>query len=571
MDRELLTLDGQWLFQVDRDEQGKARGWHEPSYQPDGWREVEVPSNWDTYLDGLFGFAGHAWYRRRFSADPRQQGSRAHLRFEGANYETTVWLNGKLLGVHRGGFDPFVFDVTGKLDLSGDNTLAVRVDNWPKLNRVPNSLGGWWNYGGIYRSVKLLSVPAVRIDDVFVRAEPGQGSAGAPLVLTVTVVNESEQTVEVTVSAAVSRDDKAVALDGELATPTATVPPGEQIQLTLEATIPGAWLWSPDEPNLYVLHVSLGQRNVVLDAQDVSFGVRKFEAHGTRFYLNGEPITLTGFNRHEEYAGSGRVDPGGVLETDLRLIKEMNGNTVRMHYQAHPDLYELADRIGLLVFAEIPLWGVGNRDVAELSSQEVRETAETMLRTLIGELRNHPSVIIWSVGNESATRHIEARPLIGHLVDVTRSLDTTRPVAYVGMFGPDEECFDLVDVPCINVYFGKRIAELGEFVDTVHALQPDKPLIITEFGHESVRGLHGEGYGTEDEQAAVLESNWQVFHERADFIPGALIWCLADYWHMPAGPDFRWMNRIYFCHGVTTLNRRSKLAVDTVKRIFDHE
>jgi beta-glucuronidase len=346
---------------------------------------------------------------------------------------------------------------------------------------------------------------------------------------------------------------------------------GRQARLALSAGLPDARLWSPDEPNLYSLHLSLEQGDDVLDAQGLSFGVRKFEVRGTRFYLNGEPIELAGFNRHEEYAGSGRADPEGVLEDDLRLIKEMNSNMVRMHYQAHPDLYDLCDRMGLLVFAEIPLWGVGNHDVAELSSHEVRETAETMLRTLIGELKNHPSVIIWSVGNESATKQTEARSLIGHLVDVARSLDTTRPIAYVGMFGPDEKCFDLVDIPCINVYFGKRTAELGEFVDEVHALQPDKPLMIAEFGHESVRGLHGEGYGTEDEQAAVLESNWQVLHERADFIPGTLIWCLADYWHMPMGPDFRWLNRIYFCHGVTTLDRKPKMAVDTAKRIFDHE
>jgi beta-glucuronidase len=566
--RTHLALDGQWLFQIDRDEKGEERGWHGPAYRPDGWLKVTVPSNWDTYLPELFGYAGHAWYRRAFRPKPDWQGSRIHLRFEGANYETTVWLNGQLVGSHSGGFDPFEFDVTDKLNWDGDNTLAVRVDNWPKINRVPNSYAGWWNYGGIYRSVKLLVLPAVRIADVFVHAEPGNGRAGAPLAVDVTVVNEGSEPVEVSLAAEVTVGDEPARLSSELVTPAVAVAPRAEVKLSLAAEIVRAKLWSPARPNLYTLHLALKQGRATMDALDVNFGVRRFEVRGTQLYLNGEPVTLAGFNRHEEYAGNGRVDPGGALEADLRLIKQMNGNMVRMHYQAHPDLYDLADRLGLFVFAEIPLWGVGNRDVGELSDPGVRQTAETMLRTLIGSLKNHPSVVIWSVGNECATNKVEARLLIGHLAEVARSLDTTRPVAYVGMFDTDEKCFDLVDLPCINKYFGKRAAELGERLDQIHALQPDKPLLVTEFGHESVLGLHGEGYGTEDEQALVLGKKWQVIRERRAFIPGGLIWCLADYWHMPAGPDFRWMNRIYFCHGVTTLARQPKKAVAVVKRMF---
>jgi len=314
-----------------------------------------------------------------------------------------------------------------------------------------------------------------------------------------------------------------------------------------------ARLWSPAKPELYALRLALKQAQATVDTLDASFGVRRFEVCGTHLCLNGDLVTLTGFNRHEEYAGSGRVDPGGLLEADLRLIKQLNGNTVRMHYQAHPDLYDLADRLGLFVFAEVPLWGAGSRDLGELSDPGVWQTAERMLRTLVGSLKNHPSVVIWSVGNECATNRQEARPLIAHLVAVARSLDSTRPIAYVGMHDVDEKCFDLVDLPCINKYMGLRAAEFGERLDAIHALNPHKPLLVSEFGHEAVSGLCGEGYGTEDEQAAVLEGKWQVLRGRQSYIPGGLVWCLADYWHMPAGPDLRWLNRIYFCHGVTTL------------------
>jgi beta-glucuronidase len=298
------------------------------------------------------------------------------------------------------------------------------------------------------------------------------------------------------------------------------------------------------------------------------FGVRRFEVRGTQLCLNGAPLTITGFNRHEEYSGSGRVDPGGVLEADLRLIKELGGTMVRMHYQGHPTLYDLADRLGLLVFAEIPLWGFGQGDSKEWSDPFIWKTAETMLETLIRSLRNHPSVVIWSVGNECGTDREEARPLIARLVEVARSLDSTRPVAYVGFFGTQEKVFDLVDLPCHNQYFGMRARELGEHLDAVHALAPTKPLLATEFGHEAVLGLRGEGYGTEDEQAAVLEGNWHAFRERGAWMPGGLIWCLADYWHMPCGPEHGWMNRAYFCHGVTSLERKRKKACNTVRRMW---
>jgi len=566
--RVSLGLDGQWLFQIDREEKGEVRGWHAPDYRPEGWLKVAVPGSWDTYLPELFGYAGHAWYRRGFHVRPGWKGSPIHLRFEGANYETTVWLNGQPVGSHSGGFDPFELDVTAGLNWDGDNTLAVRVDNWPRLNRVPNSLAGWWNYGGIYRSVRLLALPAVRLADVFVHAEPGEESAPAPLSVDVTVINEGPEPAQVALSGEVTLGEQPARLYGDLTAPATEVAPGAESRIALGAEIVRARPWSPARPNLYALHLSLKHGRAAVDEREVSFGVRRFEVRGTQLYLNGEPIVLTGCDRHEEYAGTGRVDPGGQLEADLRLIKQVGGNMVRMHYQAHSDLYDLADRLGLLVFAEIPLWGVGNRDVAELADPGVRRTAETMLRTLIGSLKNHPSVVTWSVGNESATDKVEARPLIGRLAELARSLDSTRPVAYVGMFGPEEKCFDLVDVPGINVYFGLRDKELGRFVDKVHALEPGKPLLITEFGHEAVLGLHGEGTGTEEEQALVLAKKWQVFYKRRAFIPGALIWCLADYWHQPAGPDHKWMNRIYFCHGLTTLARHPKKALAAVKRMW---
>lgn len=561
------SLDGQWLFQIDRDEKGEERGYHDPSRRPEGWRRVPVPGSWDAYLPELFGYAGHAWYRRAFRPRAGWKGGRIHLRFQGANYETTVWLGGRRVGSHAGGFDPFELDITEDLDWQRENTLAVRVDNWPRSGRVPSSLGGWWNYGGIYRSVELRALPAVRIADVFVSAEPGQGARAAPVRATVTVMNESGNPARLDITATVTRGRGTVSASGNLRAQV-ELEPGAAAVVPLSGRIEDAGAWSPASPTLYTMHVTLEEHDRVLHTVAAGFGVRRFEVRGTELCLNGEPVAITGFNRHEEYAGSARVDPGGVLEADLRAIKEMGGTMVRMHYQAHPALYDLADRLGLLVFAEIPLWGVGQGDGTEWSDPAIRKTAETMLETLIRTLRNHPSVVIWSVGNECGTDREEARPLIARLAELARSLDGTRPVAYVGFLGTQEKVYDLVDLPCHNQYFGMRAGDLGRHLDAVHALAPTKPLLATEFGHEAVRGLRGEGYGTEDEQSAVLEGNWQAIRERGAFMPGGLIWCLADYRHMPCGPDHDWMNRDYFCHGVMTLDRKPKKACEAVRRMW---
>ncbi len=563
--RAVMLLDGDWSFNLDREEKGEERGWHTPSYADSTWGSYPVPGNWDTYLPELFGYGGTAWYRTTFDVKPASPGERLHLRFEGANYATTVWLNGRMVGQHEGGFDPFEFDVTGVVRYDAPNLLAVRVDNWPKINRVPNSYAGWWNYGGIYRSVLLLSLPAVRVSDTFIHAEGVVD--GEPLRVRLTLLNEGDEAAQVNASAAVSLNGEPVALQGELSA-AAEIPPGGQVTVEISAGMPGARLWAPEHPHLYDLRVDLYSGRRLVDRDSHRFGARKFTVEGTRLMLNNQPIFLTGFDRHEEYFGTGRVDPGGQVENDLRAIQAMNGKMVRMHYQAQPDLYDLADEMGMLVFAEIPLWQVGVKDANEWGNSQVWQTAESMLRTLIGTLKNHPSVVIWSVGNECATQLQESRPLVGRLVDIAHSLDRSRPVAMVGFDTPNDVIFDLVDLPCMNTYSGHNQAGLRERIEKTHAHTPEKPLLVTEFGAEAVLGLHGSNALTEEEQASIIKDHWDVLQEYRSFVAGAIIWSLADYWHMPMGTDFRGVSRCFFCHGMFSLDRKPKAAVEQVTRLF---
>jgi len=568
--RTHMLLDGDWLFQIDRHEKGESFGWHLPEYQDEDWLPVEVPGSWDCYLPELWGYSGTAWFRRAFRVrkgwgppETLGDGHRIILRFEGANYATSAWLNGQDVGHHEGGFDPFEFDITGQLDWQGENMLVVRVDNWPKINRIPNSYAGWWNYGGIYRSVRLLALPAVRIADVFIHPEPVVD--GKPLQVEVTLANEGRAPARLGLSGMLISEEASLDLPGQ----RLELAPGQVTTLTLQATLEAPRLWSPETPHLYLAELTLHAGRKILDRQHVEFGIRKFEVRGKQLFLNNQPIFLTGFDRHEEYIDTGRVDNGRQLIQDLEWIQRMNGKMVRMHYQAHPNLYELCDQMGLLVFAEIPFWQVGIKDAKEWENPSVWQTAEAMLRTLVHDLKNHPSVVIWSVGNECATNLPEARPLVGHMVDLVKSLDASRPVAMVGMFGPKDMIYDLVDLPCLNTYFFHDQEGLRQRLEGTHALTPEKPLLITEFGAEAILDLHGEGYGSEEEQASILEDHWKVFQEKRDYIAGALIWCLADYWHMPMAPDFRWgLNRYFFTHGLLSLDRLPKVAVEAAARLF---
>ncbi len=562
--RSQMLLDGAWRFNIDRHEIGEKNGWHFPDYSDLHWGEYPVPGNWDSYLPELFGYSGIGWYRRSFTIRPAWKGRRIHLRFEGANYAATVWLNGKLAGSHSGGFDPFEFDVTGLVEWGAPNTLSVRVDNWPKINRVPNSYAGWWNYGGIYRSVVLKALPEVRIADVFVHS--AQVVDGKPLIVNLELVNESDQAFEIAAFGKVRSVGQVLDLTGP---GKVRLHPGAKVSLDLSVQLAEPRLWTPQSPNLYNLQLDLFSGRKLLDRTGLRFGVRKFEVSGKQLLLNNQPIYLTGFDRHEEYYGTGRVDTQNQLYDDLEWIRHLGGNMVRMHYQAHPDLYDLADEMGLMVFAEIPAWQIGLKDIKEWENSEVWQTAESMLRTSIHDLKNHPSVVIWSVGNECATDKQGSRPLIKHLVDTVRSLDTSRPVAMVGMYAERDVFFDLVDLPCVNNYTFHDKAGLRTRIEKILAKIGDKPLLVTEFGAEAMLELHGDNYGTEEEQASILADHWEVFQEYRDSIPGALIWSLADYWHMPMGPDFSWgVNRYYFCHGVLTLDRFPKKATETVARLF---
>jgi beta-galactosidase/beta-glucuronidase len=258
--RSQVLLDGAWRFNIDRHEIGEKNGWQMPAYSDLHWGEYPVPGNWDSYLPELFGYSGVGWYRRTFTIHPSWQRRKIHLRFEGANYATTLWLNGKLAGSHAGGFDPFEIDVTELVEWDAPNCLCVRVDNWPRINRVPNSYAGWWNYGGIYRSVVLKAMPEIRIADIFVHS--AQVVDGQPLLVNLELLNESDHVVEVKPVGKVKSDDLTLDL---AESKKIRLAPGESKSVELAAQFSQPRLWSPESPALYDLQLDLFSGRKLLD------------------------------------------------------------------------------------------------------------------------------------------------------------------------------------------------------------------------------------------------------------------------------------------------------------------
>jgi beta-glucuronidase len=561
------SLDGEWLFQIMpvSSDTKEEESWQSPDFKPDNWRRVIVPGNWDTYLPELFGYLGTGWYRKFFYVKPEWK--RIILNFEGANYRTKVWINGEKVGENEGGFNNFQFEITNVVKWGKKNLIAVSVDNKPAIGRIPNSFAGWWNYGGIHRSVSLKILPKLFISDVFICSQP-LDKKNASVDLEIELKNEEDRKYEFELIAEVELSEKKVSSMGE----KAFLSSGEGKKIFLKTNLKNPQLWSLEKPVLYKLNLFISEKGKIIDELKIPFGVRKVEIKGFKFLLNGKPVFLKGINRHEEYYGTGRVDKKNILKYDMELIKEMGANIVRIHYPFEKRFYELADEMGLLTFAEIPYWQVGVKDIKEFTSPEVMENAKKQLENLVRELKNHPSVVIYSVGNECASEKEEGRSAIKELIDYTKKLDPTRPVTYASRSKTSCKSYDLVDFISENLYFDMDNEGLNKILDEIHALQPEKPILITEFGCDAIKGISGNTRGSEKYQAEVIKKNWEVFLSKK-YIIGAILWCWADYWHQPMRTDLnlRWLNNLshfYFCLGLLNLKREPKRAFFELKKLF---
>lgn len=580
-----LDLNGTWDFVADLDPKYHLdpRIYPHPPYaRPDAnrrhWLKVPVPGVWQKYAERYDIYEGVCWFVREFELPALGSGAVARLRFGAVNYACRVFLNGIELGGHEGGYTEFTLDAQRAL-LSGTNLLAVMVDNRATTTKWPPCLG-YFNYGGIHRDVTLEWSETPCLDDLAIHAEPAPGGGRLQVAGRVLL---AEPGLEVRVACAGSE---------------AVVPVAEDGAFALEMMVAEVRPWSPDDPQLYPLTVTLYQRAKRLDGREVLCGFRRLAVRGGCVQLNDAPLRLKGICYVYDSPVHGLVMAPEQVETDVRLMKELGCNSVRCHYPQHERFYAACDRAGLLVWIEPPVYCLHPRDDERgtpFADPAWLGLAEQMLEEMVRTARNHPSVAIYSLGNECNTHNAEAEPFFRRLAARLRAEDPTRLISYAALYGLVGPLAELVDVLGINSYWGwydkvldgqqKRdgaesaaesaplepidLAPMRQMLDKVLAGKPDLALLLTEFGADSVAGFFSRSRDlwSEDYHAALLGEIFALAQEYPQIV-GTFPFCFSDY-RDPSKVHNGYWNELNL-KGVVTYDRRKKLAFQTVQRAYRH-
>lgn len=443
---------------------------------------INVPGDWNHQQPEFTFYEGTIWYKKSFDYQKTTAGNKFFVYFGAVNYRADVYLNGKKLGMHKGGFTPFNFEIPAELLKEKGNFLVVKVDNKRHADEVPTLNTDWWNYGGITRDVKLVEVPGTFIQDFVVQLKKnttGKAPDKSPEVEGWVKLNQAPAAGETVTVEIPELKIKQV------------IPAGGQVT-ALKFKLPKVQLWSPANPKLYQVTVS-----TQTDRTTDEIGFRTIEAHGIQVLLNGKPLFMRGISIHGEIPQEVRR---AYTQEDaaqlLRQSKELNCNMVRLaHYPHDEKITRLADSLGMLVWSEIPVyWTI------DFTSKEVLEKAKVQLEEMITRDHNRASVIIWSVGNEtpiSTTR----TDFMHSLLTKARELDNTRMVsaalevnysALNDMNVIDDPLGEFVDLVSFNEYLG-WYGGLPDKCRTTNWDTPyQKPLFISETGGDGKGGFHAD-------------------------------------------------------------------------------
>ncbi|TSB30417.1 glycoside hydrolase family 2 TIM barrel-domain containing protein [Streptomyces benahoarensis] len=443
------SLNGRWRFHWAKNPDERPAGFHAPDFDDRAWDRIPVPSHWEiegypepVYLNVAYPWTGYEQpvpphvpegfnpvgsYRRTFTVPGEWAGRRVLLSFQGVKSAFFVWVNGERVGYSEDSYTPAEFDVTGHLR-PGTNVLAVEVFRW--------SDGSWLedqdmiDLSGIFRDVYLYSVAPVHVQDLTVRTDLDEALHSAELTVTATVRHRgTHRPGDHRLTATLYDADGAEVLPRPL---TADIRFGEDTDTTVapHATVEAPELWSAEAPYLYTLVIALtGPDGRAVDVQRTAVGFRSVSCGPGHFTVNGAPLVLRGVNRHETDPDRGQAVTVARMEQDIRLMKQHNINAVRTsHYPNHPAWLDLCDRYGLYVVAEANLESHGARELLPTGLPEWTDACLDRMRSLVERDKNHPSVIVWSLGNE-AGRGANFRAM----ADWTHHRDPSRPVHYEGM------------------------------------------------------------------------------------------------------------------------------------------
>ena len=526
--RKRRSLDGTWQAIIDPYDTGYInilgerdhRGWfrdfapRSPSdrveYDFDRSLQMNVPGDWNTQHDALLYYEGTVWYRTKFDGVAADGATTRHfLQFGAVNHTCRVFLDGDELATHVGGFGPFAVEVTGRLG-PGRHTLIVQVNNRREPDRIPAMRTDWWNFGGITRSVDLVEVPAVFLRDAWLTMDPSGKLVGGA---TVDALGDRELTLP---DVTVELPDLGL---------TATVVDG---RVSIDPPTDLA-CWAPGAPVHHRVRWTCGD-----DVIEDEIGFRTVRIDGTTILVNDEPVFLKGISIHGEGPSGGRRAHGADdAATLLDWVGELGANFVRLaHYQHDEQMVREADRRGLLVWCELPVyWGIAWSDPAVLANA-LAQADELVVRD-----RSRAGVVLWSVANETLPGP-DRTAFLGALVARVRELDPTRlttaalltlpsndPVVHV-----TDQLGELIDVMAINQYLGWYYGDRETLPDIRFTTAFGKPIVFSELGADARAGRHGDDneIWTEEFQAAVYRAQIAMIEAQTE-CAGLSPWILKDF------------------------------------------
>ncbi|HLJ86170.1 MAG TPA: glycoside hydrolase family 2 TIM barrel-domain containing protein [Candidatus Angelobacter sp.] len=524
-------LNQGWKFCVDPAKAGEKQSWFQR--MPAGVEEVDLPHTWN--LGAHEGFLGTAWYFKAFPRGTWTADSHVELHFGATFYKARVWLNGNLLGEHEGGFSEYYFDI-GQL-LRDENFLAVEINNEPQIDTIPGiplksgphaTIYDWWPYGGIVRGAWLTASRPVLVRRQQIDSRVAGGEAQVTTRIFVENFSSKNQSLKVRVKA-FSVEDNAPVASAEV---QLSAHPGAQ-SVEVPFTITSVKLWGIDNPYLYRSDVSIvDSQGRVLDDSSDRFGVRTVEIRDRHLFLNGERVRLSGLTRHEDSPWEGMAETRGTMIHDLDDMKALQTTLTRpVHYPQHPFVYDYADRNGILMIPEIPMWQF---DESEMTNPKVVALAKRMLKEMVEKNYNHPSIFAWSMDNESATDTPGGIEYFKTMYSLAKQLDPHRfvsaaddRIAFVD--NPATNASSLADFVMWNEYFGSWDASeslLPAAFEKIEKGYPDKMVIVTEFGFP---GLFAESERTADRMRVDIIKRQIAAFSKRDWIAGAILWSYQDY------------------------------------------
>jgi beta-galactosidase len=585
-----MTINAGWRFQ-----KGEIQLTPD-NVSTDGWEKINVPHTWNT-LDAFDEepgyYRGVGWYAKALQVPASWEGKRVIVKFEGVNQKTEVYLNGRMIGSHIGGYTAFSFDVSAGLKYGQQNALLVKVDNSADAN-IPPLNADYTFYGGIYRNVKVIVSEPVHFeltnlasDGVFVET-PSVSDQTATAIVRGAVVNDTPDKKKVVVETVITdKSNKVVASK----TARMSLQPQSKSDFSLEGLeIVSPALWSPDRPYLYQASVRIREDNkaaTVVDKINLPLGLRWFGFDDqTGFMLNGKALKLIGANRHQDFKGLANALPDSYHYNDYKKIKEQGFNFVRTaHYPQAPEVYRTCDELGLLVWSEIPVVsGITN-------SEEFFKNSLDMQREHIRQTRNHPSVVFYGYMNEiflgfQYTRGLseaDRQKLITAIVDLAKQLEVLTkaeaPGRYTVMAAHHSDLYndsgvaDVADVMGWNLYFGwyyQNMEDLTTFLAEQHARYPKRPMIVSEYGPGTDIRIHAKDpkpWDYSEDYQYVMHASYLKQMMNMPYLAGFAAWNFADFGSERRGDAIPTVNQ----KGLVNFDRTEKDVLGLYRAYFSPE